>query len=56
MLTVYGTQNGLLLQYDGSIAFDHVADSVWIDMFEPTRNEEFAVEGHLRINIPRKRR
>lgn len=50
MLNVYGTANGCLTEFPE--AAELPADAVWIDLVEPTANEESKVEGVLGIDIP----
>ncbi|HTF63587.1 MAG TPA: magnesium transporter CorA family protein [Edaphobacter sp.] len=52
MLNIYVARDGLLHKLDGSASYDRLADGVWIDMVEPTKEEELAVEALLGINIP----
>jgi magnesium transporter len=52
MLNIYVAQDGLLHKLDGSASYDRLTDGVWIDMVEPTKEEELAVEALLGINIP----
>ncbi len=52
MLNIYTSQDGLLHQLDGSAAHARLADGVWIDMMEPTKEEELAVEQLLGIDVP----
>jgi len=51
MLNVYGTANGCLTEFPAETQ-DLPADAVWIDLVEPTANEESKVEGVLGIDIP----
>jgi magnesium transporter len=51
MLNVYGAANGCLIEFPASET-DLPADAVWIDLVEPTANEESKVEGVLGIDIP----
>ncbi|MFO1130793.1 MAG: magnesium/cobalt transporter CorA [Hyphomicrobiales bacterium] len=51
MLNVYGTANGCLTEFPAETR-DLPADAVWIDLVEPTANEESKVEGVLGIDIP----
>ena len=51
MLNVYGATNGCLTEFPAS-ATDLPPDAVWIDLVEPTANEESKVEGVLGIDIP----
>jgi magnesium transporter len=52
MLSAYGTANGCLidfkLQADSAIS----PETVWVDLVEPTAEEERAVEAALQIDIP----
>ena len=52
MLNIYIAQDGLLHKLDGSGSYDRLVDGAWIDMVEPTKEEELAVEALLGINIP----
>lgn len=61
MLTVYRLSNGQLEPCGGEVKGDEVrplpdsqqlSGAVWIDLFEPTREEETLVEAHWGINIP----
>ena len=51
MLNVYGTANGCLTEFPAEIA-ELPLDAVWIDLIEPTANEESRVEAVLGIDIP----
>ena len=51
MLNVYGAANGCLTEFPASET-DLPADAVWIDLVEPTANEESKVEAVLGIDIP----
>jgi magnesium transporter len=51
MLNVYGTANGCLTEFPAA-ATELPTDAVWIDLVEPTANEESRVEGVLGIDIP----
>jgi magnesium transporter len=52
MLFAYTSYNNSLrkLQIDDRLAIPE--DAVWIDLFEPTQEEESAVENFLRVDIP----
>jgi magnesium transporter len=51
MLNVYGAANGCLTELPVDTQ-ELPPDSVWIDLVEPTANEESKVEGVLGIDIP----
>jgi magnesium transporter len=51
MLNVYGAANSCLTELPASET-DLPADAVWIDLVEPTANEESKVEAVLGIDIP----
>jgi magnesium transporter len=51
MLNVYGAANGCLTEFPASTP-ELPPDAVWIDLVEPTANEESKVEGVLGIDIP----
>ena len=44
MLTAYGAANGCLTEFQAPAAPTVPADSVWLDLVEPTAEEEAAVE------------
>jgi magnesium transporter len=52
MLTAYGTANGCLTEFDPAAAPVVPPDSVWLDLVEPTAQEEASVEAALGIDIP----
>lgn len=53
MLQTYGTEKGCLVENGKIIATGSLPeDSVWIDMVEPTHDEEVLVESALNIDIP----
>jgi magnesium transporter len=52
MLSVYGTDKGCLVEHPEAGAAAMLAAAVWIDMVEPTADEEKAVEAALGIDIP----
>lgn len=52
MLTVYGTEKGCLVEHPEPGVDGLLAAAVWIDMVEPTADEEKAVEAALGIDIP----
>ncbi|MCA3555184.1 magnesium/cobalt transporter CorA [Aestuariivirga sp.] len=51
MLNVYGAANGCLTEFPADPS-ELPPDAVWIDLVEPTANEESKVEGVLGIDIP----
>ncbi|MFO1123416.1 MAG: magnesium/cobalt transporter CorA [Hyphomicrobiales bacterium] len=51
MLCVYGTENGCLIERPPGEAVS-VAGAIWLDLVEPTDDEEAAVEAALGIDIP----
>ncbi|RZU43065.1 CorA family divalent cation transporter [Edaphobacter modestus] len=52
MLNIYTSRDGLLHRLDGSAEPTRLADAVWIDMMEPTKKEELAVEALIGIDVP----
>ena len=40
MLTVYGTENGCLIEHPRVEAVDALRAAVWLDMVEPSAEEE----------------
>ena len=53
MLQTYGTQKGCLVEHGHILASGSMPeDAVWIDLVEPTHDEEVLVEASLQINIP----
>lgn len=52
MLSVYGTENGCLIEHPKEGAVGQLQPAVWIDMVEPTSEEEKDVEAALGIDIP----
>ena len=52
MLNAYGTANGCLTEFASSTSPVVPPDSVWLDLVEPTAEEEAAVESFLGIDIP----
>jgi magnesium transporter len=53
MLQTYGTDRGCLVEHGKIVTSGTVpADTVWIDMVEPTHDEEIVVETALNIDIP----
>jgi magnesium transporter len=52
MLSAYGTTNGCLIEYPRAAEPVVPAQSVWIDLVEPTAAEETTVEAALGIDIP----
>lgn len=51
MLTVYGAANGCLTEFPASLA-ELPPDAVWVDLVEPSAEEESRVEATLAIDIP----
>ena len=53
MLQTYGTEKGCLVEHGKILASGTVPeDTVWIDLVEPTHDEEVIVESSLKIDIP----
>jgi magnesium transporter len=52
MLSVYGTANGCLTEFQALPTPSVPEDAVWLDLVEPTSEEERAVEKALGIDIP----
>jgi len=52
MLNAYGTAKGCLIEFAPAAVPAVPADSVWLDLVEPTAEEEKAVEAALGIDIP----
>ncbi|MFN4141287.1 magnesium/cobalt transporter CorA [Aestuariivirga sp.] len=52
MLNAYGTANGCLTEFPATAAPAVPPDTVWLDLVEPTAEEEAAVEAALGIDIP----
>ncbi|MBL8789083.1 MAG: magnesium transporter CorA family protein [Rhizobiales bacterium] len=52
MLSVYGTENGCLVEHPRDQALAVLQQAVWIDMVEPSSEEEKDVEAALGIDIP----
>lgn len=52
MLNAYGTANGCLTEFAPAPAPEIPPDSVWLDLVEPSAEEELAVEVALNIDIP----
>ncbi len=53
MLQTYGTEKGCLVEHGKIVANGKVPEgTVWIDMVEPTHDEELLVESSLNIDIP----
>lgn len=52
MLSVYGTDKGCLVEHPELATVDRLPTAVWIDMVEPTAEEEKDVEAALNIDIP----
>ena len=52
MLNAYGTERGCLTELSASAALEVKDDCIWLDLVEPTAEEEAAVEAALAIDIP----
>lgn len=52
MLQVYREQDGLLQKVDSLGSDRQLAPGVWIDLIDPTKEEEHAVEAILGIDVP----
>lgn len=52
MLSAYGTEKGCLIEFPAAAAAPSIADSIWLDLVEPTAEEERTVEAALGIDIP----
>jgi magnesium transporter len=52
MLSAYGTANGCLTEFQGKTGPAVPEDAVWLDLVEPTEEEERTVEEALGIDIP----
>jgi magnesium transporter len=52
MLSVYGTENGCLVEHPRADADARLRSAVWLDMVEPSADEEKDVEAALGIDIP----
>jgi magnesium transporter len=50
MLTIYETQSGVLAPQDAAQGITQ--DSVWIDLFNPTEEEEATIEQALKLDVP----
>jgi magnesium transporter len=52
MLAVYGSEKGCLIEHPKEFSDAALVSSVWIDLIEPTHDEESRVEMVLGIDIP----
>jgi magnesium transporter len=52
MLTSYTLAEGRLAMREGLLPVDELARAVWIDLLNPTAEEEHAVQAALRLEIP----
>ncbi len=52
MLTCYGTGKDCLIEHPEVHSLEHLETSVWLDLVEPTAEEEKNVEAALGIDIP----
>lgn len=50
MMTIYNSVNGVLTRQDASAAIG--ANTVWIDLYRPSREEDMMVERALGISVP----
>jgi magnesium transporter len=54
MLQTFGTENGCLVEHGTPVGEAQLNEAVWLDLVEPTPDEETAVERALGIDIPTK--
>ncbi len=52
MMTTYTVANGHLVVHDGTQPAEALRRAVWIDLLNPTHDEEHAVQDALRLEIP----
>ena len=52
MLAAYGTENDRLVEHPADAGQEILAAAVWLDLVEPTADEEKQVEAALGIDIP----
>jgi len=52
MLSAYGTAKGCLIEYGPRETSEVPDDAIWLDLVEPTAEEEATVEAKLGIDIP----
>ena len=52
MLSVYTVQAEAVQKHEGSLDTKLLSDALWIDMLDPSKAEESAVEGVLGIEVP----
>jgi len=52
MLRIYLPRDGALEQVDTRVSDGRLASAIWIDMVDPSKEEEFEVEALLGIDIP----
>ncbi|MGG5821982.1 magnesium/cobalt transporter CorA [Falsiroseomonas sp. HW251] len=52
MLTTYTLAEGRVLSQDGLLPPESLRQAVWIDLLNPTPEEERAVQGALRLEVP----
>jgi magnesium transporter len=52
MLRIYLLRDGILEEVDASASDARLPSAIWIDMFEPSKEEELAVEALLGIDVP----
>ncbi len=52
MLRIYLLRDAILEEVDASVGDGRLASAIWIDMIEPSKEEEFEVEALLGIDVP----
>ncbi len=52
MLSAYGTEKGCLIEFAASASPGVLPNTIWLDLVQPTAEEEAAVESALGIDIP----
>jgi magnesium transporter len=52
MLSVYGAEKGCLVEHGAGVSDAALKTAVWLDLVEPTHDEEKAVEDAIKIDIP----
>jgi magnesium transporter len=52
MLSVYGAEKGCLVEHGAEVSDSALKTAVWLDLVEPTHDEESAVEAAINIDIP----
>lgn len=51
MISAYSISDGLLRKLDCSVNSQELADATWVDLLEPTKEQEMAVESAVGIEI-----